>query len=186
MKKLYILLMHTHTRVSEFVRLMTRYSYSHVALSFEESCEVIYSFGRRDVHSVLNGGLSVEHRDGAFFRTFPHAECIIYEIEVTEEQYARARQLVEWMEQFQEIYRYDFLGIAFRFLGFPVTFQNRYVCSYFVAYVLDHAGIYRFPKRVCLIQPRDFYALEGFREIYRGPYLAWYSFVRQRAESLPQ
>lgn len=173
MKQLYILLMHTHTRMSEFVRFMTHYGYSHVALAFDERCETLYSFGRREVYSVLNGGLSVERRDGAFFRVFPYAECIIYKLDVTEAQYAAARRLVDQMVQSQDLYRYDFIGTAFRFFGFPVTFRNRYVCSYFVAYVLEYAGIYRFPKPACLVNPKDFYALDGAEELYRGLYLAW-------------
>lgn len=179
MKQVYILLMHTHTRVSEVIRFVTRYGYSHVALSFDESCDVLYSFGRREVHSILNGGLSIERREGEFFRVFPNAACIIYRVDVTEEQYDAARRLVGWMEQFQEIYRYDFLGIALRFLGFPVTFTNRYVCSYFVAYVLEYAGIFRFAKPACLVQPKDFYALDGFKEIYRGKYSVWPSARRE-------
>lgn len=173
MKQIYVLLMHTHTRVSEFVRLMTQYRYSHVALAFDESCSVLYSFGRRDVHSILNGGLSVERRDGEFFRLFPQSECIIYKADVTDEQYAAARELVDWMVRFQDAYRYDFIGTAFRFFGFPVTFRGRYVCSYFVAYVLEYAGICQFPKQVCLVTPKDFYALDGFTELYRGLYLDW-------------
>ena len=38
MKKIYILLMHTNTKPSKFVKLMTKYEYSHVAISLEKEC----------------------------------------------------------------------------------------------------------------------------------------------------
>lgn len=180
MKQLYILLMHTYTRVSEFVRFMTQYEYSHVAIAFDERCDVLYSFGRKEVKSFLNGGLSIEPRDGEFFRVFPRAECIIYKIDVTDEQYAAAAALVYGMARQRDRYKYDFIGTAFHFFGLPVTFRDRYACSYFVAYVLESAGAYRFSKQVCLVQPQDFYALDGFKEIYRGRYLAWQSAARRK------
>lgn len=173
MKQIYILLMHTHTRVSEFVRFMTRYPYSHVAISFDDGCDTLYSFGRRRVSSFLDGGFCVEQRDGEFFRVFPRADCIVYRAVVTDAQYAAARELVSGMERVQERYKYDFIGTGLRFLGFPVRFRDRYVCSYFVAYILEAAGIHHFARRVWLVNPRDFYALDGFEEIYRGKYLAW-------------
>ena len=173
MKQIYIVLMHTHTCVSEFVRLVTRYRYSHVAIAFDEGCTVLYSFGRRRARSFLDGGMSIERYDGEFFRLFPRTECIIYRVPVTDQQYALAASLVRGMVARREQYRYDFTGALLRYLGFPVTFHNRFVCSYFVAHILQSAGILQFRKRVCLVTPRVFYALDGFEEIYRGRYLAW-------------
>ena len=34
-------------------------------------------------------------------------------------------------------YKYDFLGIILRYIGVPITFKNKYVCSYFVAELLS-------------------------------------------------
>lgn len=37
MKKIYILLMHTNTMPARLIRAITRYEYSHVAISLDES-----------------------------------------------------------------------------------------------------------------------------------------------------
>ena len=71
-KKIYLLLMHTKTIPSKIVKLFTRYAYSHVAIALDKDCETVYSFGRRKLNSILNGGFSVEKREGAFFEKFNH------------------------------------------------------------------------------------------------------------------
>ena len=91
MKKIYVLLMHTNTKPSKFVKIMTRYEYSHVALSLEKECNTIYSFGRRKLHSILGGGFSVENKDGEFFKLFNKTRCKIYELEVENEQYLKIK-----------------------------------------------------------------------------------------------
>ena len=89
MKKIYILLMHTKTIPSKIVRFFTRYKYSHVAMSLDKSCEVTYSFGRRKLNSILNGGFNILNKEGEFFKKFNRTECKIYEVDVTEEHYRK-------------------------------------------------------------------------------------------------
>ena len=40
----------------------------------------------------------------------------------------------------------------------------------FVAYVLEKSNIYKFTKNVCLINPKDFESLKGFKEVYSGKF----------------
>lgn len=171
MRKIYILLMHTHTIPARLIKIVTEYGYSHVGLSLEKNCKTIYSFGRRNPYSILNGGFSIEYKEGAFFKKFHKTTCKIYEVEVTDKQYDEVKSIIEYMKEHIEEYKYDIWGIVPRFFGIPLTLRNRYVCSYFVARVLEKTGIHQFKKKVCLIRPRDFDGLDGFKEIYRGNYL---------------
>ena len=77
------------------------------------------------------------------------------------------------MQKNIEEYKYDFIGIVPRFFGIPFTIKNRYVCSYFIASLLEENGIYKFEKPACLTKPKDFENLKGFKEIYRGKFLDW-------------
>ena len=79
--------MHTHTMPSRLVKIFTNYEYSHVGISLDKECNNIYSFGRKKLNSILNGGFVVEKKDGLFFRKFNKTECKIYELEVTNSQY---------------------------------------------------------------------------------------------------
>lgn len=170
MKKIYVILMHTHTIPSRIIKAVTKYEYSHVGISLEENCNTIYSFGRVNAHSILHAGFCIERRDGEFFKTFHRTECKIFEVSITEEQYEKVEKMLDYMVMNKKQYKYDYFGIIPRFLGIPVTLKNRYVCSYFVALILAKAKIHRFNKKTCMVKPQDFSNIRKFHEIYKGSY----------------
>ena len=170
MSKIYLILMHTKTIPSKLVKFFTRYEYSHVGISLKKDCDTIYSFGRKKVNSILDGGFVAEHKEGEFFNKFNNAVCKVYEINVSEEQYEKVKKIINDMELNEGKYKYDFKGIIPRFFGIPITIKDRYVCSYFVADVLEKAQIHKFNKNVCFIKPKDFEKLNKCNEIYKGKY----------------
>ena len=170
MKKIYVIQMNTKTIPSKFVRLFTMYKYSHVAISFTRDCDVTYSFGRRSLYSILNGGFVIENKNGKFFNKFNNTNCRVYEVEVTEEQYNSLYETIENMRNNQDDYKYDYVGIILRYLKLPITFKNKYVCSYFVAELLEKYDVCEFDKDPCFVKPKDFENIIGFNEIYTGKY----------------
>ncbi len=170
MQSIYLILMHSNTLPSKIIKAFTGYPYSHVALSLERNCDVIYSFGRRKVHSILNGGFTAEHKHGAFFTCFNKTVCRIFEIEVTDEQYEQLKGRLDEMLECQHDYRYDMIGILPRLFGIPYTRKDRYVCSYFVADMLERVAVHKFDKSTCFIKPKDFEQLKDLNEVYNGFY----------------
>ena len=69
------------------------------------------------------------------------------------------------------LYKYDFIGIVLRFFKIPVRFKNRYVCSFFVADVLEKAHICKFNKKSRFVEPKDFEKIDGVKQVYEGKYL---------------
>ena len=173
MKKIYIILMHTNTLPAKLIRIFTRYKYSHVGISLDRSCDTIYSFGRKTLHNFMNSGFCIEYKNGEFFKLFNKTTCKIFEIEVTNDQYQKTMDILSDMTSHSDLYKYDFWGLIPRYFGIPFTCKNRYVCSYFVAYVLEQAGICHFDKETCLMFPKDFANLKELREIYKGQYLEY-------------
>lgn len=173
MKKIYIILMDTKTIPSRIVSLFTMYRYSHVAISFDKKCDVIYSFGRRYLYWIFNGGFVVENKDGNFFGKFKDTNCKIYEINVSKKQYDVLVKIINDMDKNRDIYKYDYFGIILRYLGLNITFKNKYVCSYFVAKLLMDSGIYNFDKDVSFVRPSDFDNMDGLNLIYSGKYLLY-------------
>lgn len=170
MKKVYVIQMHTKTIPSRIVRLFTRYKYSHVAISLNKNCDYIYSFGRKNLYSILNGGFVMENKYGKFFKRFRDTKCRIYEISVSDEQYHNLVRIIKYMKKNSDSYGYDYLGIVLRYLRIPITFKNKYVCSYFVAQLLEDANVCRFNKKTFFVNPRDFENINGFNLIYTGKY----------------
>lgn len=173
MKKIYILLMHTNTIPAKIIKFVTRYEYSHVGISLEKNCNTIYSFGRRKFNSILNAGFCIEYKEGKFFEKFNKTMCRIYEVEITDKQYEDIEKLINKMKINMNKYKYDYIGIVARFLGIPIILKNKYVCSYFVATILQKANICKFDKKPCFIRPKDFENIKGFNEIYTGSYMSY-------------
>ena len=170
MKKIYVLLMHTNTIPSKLIKIFTRSEYSHIGISLDRSCNNIYSFGRKTLRAIWNAGFTVDKKEGEFFKVFNKTKCKIYEVEVTEKQYREVEKILNDMSSNSKIYKYDFFCLIPRFFGIPITLKNRYVCSYFVAQVLERTGIHNFDKNTCLVIPKDFEHIEEFQEIYQGNY----------------
>ena len=170
MRKIYLLLMHTHTIPANFVKFFTRYEYSHSALALTQDCARTFSFGRIGVGSPLHGGFTVQEKNGEFFNKFNKTNCIIYERKVTDRQYANLESMLNIMETNSHRYKYDFVGMIPRYFNIPVKLKNRFVCSYFTAYALKKCGICNFSKDVCLIRPKDLENTDGFIPIYKGKF----------------
>lgn len=171
MKNIYILLMRTGTIPSKFVSLFTMYKYSHVALSLDEDCDELYSFGRKKVNSFLSGGFVITHKDGEFFQKFNKTKCIIYKLPIESQKYYNLKKDLNNKKKNNNKYKYDFLGIILRYFYIPITFKDKYVCSYFVADILEKNDIYHFDKKTCFINPRDFNNIKNLEKKYQGYYL---------------
>ena len=74
---IYIIQMHTKTVPARFVKLMTRYRYSHVGICLEKDCDTLYSFGRRSLRNILNGGFVAEVLSRAEILKFDKKICMI-------------------------------------------------------------------------------------------------------------
>ncbi len=174
MKKIYVLLMHTNTIPSKIIKRATGYDYSHVGISLQKECDTIYSFGRKKYNSIINCGFTIEKKDGAFFKKFNKTVCKIYEVNVSNHQFRQVQRILKTMVKNQSLYKYDFLGLILKYWDIPRNVKNKYVCSYFVAHVLEEAKIYKFSKPTSLVRPKDFDNLANFYEIYQGEYLRYF------------
>ena len=169
--KIYILQMYSTTIPSRLIRLFTHYKYTHIAISFDKNCNTLYSFGRKKFDSILNAGFSIENKKGKFYRKFKDTLCRIYELTVNKEQYIKLKKDILSIKKESSKYKYDYTGIVARFFRITIYFRNKYVCSYFIAELLQRAGIYKFEKESYFIEPKDFEKLDNLKEIYCGKYI---------------
>ncbi len=172
MKKryIYIIQMHTGTLPARFIKVMTRYKYSHVGISLCEECDYIYTFGRKRLHNFLHAGFVVQTPSDKFFEVFKNTKCRIYRMGISEAQYNKLKKNLENVRSHSEEYKYDFFGEFLRYFKIPVCFEKRYVCTQFVAEMLENADIYKFNRKPCFAVPKDFENLADATEIYRGKY----------------
>lgn len=124
----------------------------------------------KKLYSIFNGGFVIENKYGSFFKRFNDTKCRIYELEVSDEQYNDLFEIINYMKNNRDIYKYDYIGIILRYLRIPISFKNKYVCSYFVAELLEKANIYNFNKKTIFVSPRDFERINGLNLVYTGKY----------------
>ena len=163
--------MNTGTYLSKVIIRITNYKYSHVVLSLDNKYTKLYSFGRKTVHNFLNAGLVTYGLGSPFFKTYKNTECIIYQLAVSNEEYARLNRILNKFEKNANNYKYDIKGLLFRYINISKkTRDDYYVCSMFVAYVLTKAKIYKFRKPLEFVKPLDFTKIPGIKKIYEGKF----------------
>jgi len=168
MKDIYILQMHTGTIPGNIIKFLTRYKYSHILLSLDNSLSRMYSFGRKNIHNPLNAGFVIEDIDGKFFHKFNKTHCRIYKVTINDEQYHKLETILNEFENNKDEYRYDIVGLILKYFFIPIKREKHYVCSQFVAEVLTKAKIVEFGKSTSLVRPKDFEKLSCGDEIYSG------------------
>ena len=153
--------------VSQVIRCLTVFPYTHASIGLEEEGGRFYSF-------LFQGFVTEEAaRPG---RRGP--ACALYEVPVTEEAYGAAKATLADMTCHREEYHYDPLGLVLSFLHIPHRFRKRFFCSQFVAYVLGKSRAVPLGKSDSLYFPRDLSWLPGARLVYQGrlgdvPQSAW-------------
>ena len=164
---IYIMLSMTGTKFSRFLQLCTGKEYTHVSIAMDRQLGELYSFGRRSMNLPFIAGLVRENPKGGVFAKY-HPRCLIYEVPVSEEEYHAIRGLLRSFFRDYERYHYNFVGLPFIALGIPTECRYHFVCSQFVAYLLDKSGAVQWDKDFSLVQPADFIQLENKRQIYQG------------------
>lgn len=171
MKKIYIILSHSGSIPSRFVKTFTHFKYSHVSISLKSNINIMYSFGRKKLNNPLNGGFIIENKKGPFYKKFKNTQCLILEIEVTNVEY---KKLINELKKYKDkidIYKYDIFGVVLSIFNIKLDRKKHSMCSQFVGDLLSCCGIYNFNKKI--IRPIDFMDLPNKKIIYEGKLLKY-------------
>lgn len=153
---IYIILAHTGTLWSRIIKRVNKYEYSHVMLSLDDKLDKMYSFGRKKYNNPIDAGFVVEDKNGEFFTKFDGTRCRVYKVIVSEEQYEKLGAILEKFEYHRENFKYDIIGVILRQFNLKINRENHYVCTQFIATVLDKSGIYKPDKPFEDMRPQDF------------------------------
>lgn len=167
-KYIYVVLSQTGTRISKAIKFFTRKPYNHVSVSSDNELMEMFSFCRLHLHRPLPAGFSPEYLEKGVFNLFSIVPCEIYKFEVTEHQYDKYLKTIRHFKNNTDVYSYNILGLLTIPFGIPIRRKHRFVCSQFVAYVLNRCKIAEFSKDISLITPEDFRYLQGGELIYSG------------------
>lgn len=179
MKKLYIVLAHTGTILSRIIKIVTGAEYTHASIALDEELEKMYSFGRKYTYVAFIGGFVKEGNSFGTFKRFYNTEISVFELEVTDEQYNKACERIEYVKEHKDEYRFNILGMALAGINKKVSREKTFYCAEFVREILDYADVEtnELPK---VIKPEHFKNLKGAKLIYKGLFKTYKNRIKTR------
>ncbi len=144
MRSIYLVMSQTGTILSKAIKCVTGDEYNHISISFDESLNCMYSFGRKYADVPCIGALVEEHIGKGTYKKFSETICRVIEIQVDDSVYDAASYYVQDMINRQKNgcieYRYNILGLIYGLYGKKRQSEIHYYCSEFVREVLSVAG----------------------------------------------
>lgn len=167
MQKIYIVLTHTGTLLSNLIKLYTKNDYSHVSLAFDEDLNEMYSFGRIYTYNAFIGGFVREYLDSGTFKRFKNTTTSVYELEVSDIQYKEIKNKAVMMYEKRREYKFNFIGVFFVMFHKKIKRKNALYCAEFVKYALA-SGDVDMKYLPDVIKPEDFKKVKDVKLIYKG------------------
>lgn len=169
MKEIYIVTTYTGTVLSTVIKRLSNVPYAHVSLSLNLALSPMYGMGRKYARTPIIAGLVQENISQGLYALKPNTRCRVYSLVVTEQQYNRLKSNLERSWENRDIYKYDVRGlIRLKINRAKPISKNKYVCSNFVADILEESGIKIFDKPSYTIQPKDYLENKHLKLIYEG------------------
>ena len=168
MKQVYIVTTYTGTALSYLIRNISKVKYAHVSISLNEDLRPMYSFGRLNPKTPIFAGLVQENINEGLYAIRINTICRVYSLDVDERSYELMRDKLDYMWQKKKDYSYDVEALVRMPFGLAKLNEKKYVCSSFVAYILESGEVGVFDKPYYEIRPSDFLENSRFNMIYEG------------------
>ncbi len=170
MKKVYIILTKSNSIVSKAIDKLgdEPVEYTHSSISFSNTLQPMYSFGRYYARFMLPAGLKKEPLDEGFYKLNEEIPVGVYSLEVSDEAIDRMQKKIDTMFSDDKEYKYSALGLVYARVGIDKKRDHRYFCSQFVAEILNESGEIHLDKKETLCHPMDFLNINGIKHEFTG------------------
>lgn len=164
--KIYIILSYSGTFLSRIIKAYTRGEFSHVSIALDRNLERMYSFGRKNPYNPLYAGFVREGIDFGTFKRFKNTLVEIYSLELTNEEYDIIENIIKKMEESQNIYTFNIVGLFANAFNIKYKVKGSFYCAEFLKFLLDEAHLsFGLPE---LVKPMDFRKPDLMNLEYRG------------------
>lgn len=168
MKKVYIVTTYTGTTLSYLIKNISKTPYAHVSIALNEELMPMYSFGRLNPKTPIFAGFVEERINEGLYAIRRNTRCRVYSLYVTNEQYNDLNRNILEVSKNRNKYDYDVLALIYLSRNKAREAKYKYVCSHFVASMLEKSDIQLFDKEACAIKPNDFFDHEQLELEYEG------------------
>ena len=174
MKKIYIVTTFTGTLLSTLIKNISKTPYSHVSIALNESLKPMYSFGRLNPKIAIIGGFVEENINEGLYGMKLNTVCRVYSLMVTYKQYEKLKENINNVSINRKQYGYDVKALVYLTVNKPRKKDYKYVCSHFVADMLQRSDINILDKESYQVRPDDFYDLDCLELEYEGLLCSYY------------
>ena len=159
-RKIFVLLTQFPGRGAMALRYWSGCPYTHVSIGLDEDMNTFYSF-------VFKGFIieDIDRYNRPGRKPFP---CALYSMEVSEETYREVREYIGTFVRKRAKLHYSRLGLALSLAGIPWKIKDGYICSYFVAEILQKCTNAQLKKHSTLCMPKDFSRSRDLQMVFRG------------------
>ena len=168
MKQIYIVTTYTGTFLSYLIRNISKTPYAHVSIALNQDLAPMYSFGRLNPKTPLFAGFVEENINQGLYAIRKNTMCRVYSLDVTDSQYNKLYDNIMEVSRNRKKYDYDVRALVYLSINKPREREYKYVCSHFVADMLQKSGINIYDKNSYEIRPNDFYDLDSLNLEYEG------------------
>lgn len=168
MKTIYILLTRSGTFLSNLVYLINGDMYTHASICFDEDLSSVYSSARKNGETMFPAGPCQESFHRGFYKKNSEIPCALYELQVTEETYEKARQEVYHIIKDADHYHFNIIGLLLCKLNIPFQRRYNFFCSQFVGEILHRSSAVELPKKTSVMRPMDYTTLPQVNCCYKG------------------
>ncbi|QED48202.1 hypothetical protein [Cytobacillus dafuensis] len=179
-RRVYLLLTDTGTLFTRMIKLYTKECLNHASISFDSELTEVYSFGRKRPRNPFIGGFVKEDIRSELFR---NASCALYVFTVKDNQYHRMVELIKEIDDNQQKYRYNLIGLFAIALNKQIHRKYAFFCSHFVAMILKEGRLLETNKHLCMITPQDLKEASSHRLIYQGDLHNYLSYREKYLEA---
>lgn len=157
----FVFLSYTHSRMSTFIKAVTRDPYAHSSISFDTSLNNMISFN--------TDGMVVEniHKD-IYVKNRDIIRYSLYMYVATEEEYLSIRQFVNDLLDKQDDMRYNLLGLTNFIFGRGSQKEDAFFCSEFVSAAIAASNSKVFDRPPYMVKPYYFAKNKHFIFIKTG------------------
>lgn len=168
MKKIYIILTHTGTLLSQIIKYYTKDEFSHISIALDADLKYMYSFGRLNPYNPFWGSFVHEYINKGTFKRFKNTQAEVYSMFITDEQYEKAKKTISYFENNKQKYKFNILGLACVSINKKIIKKNTFYCAEFVKHILKNSGVTEVNQLPDIIRPETFKELQGLRLEYKG------------------
>lgn len=175
-KFIYVALTQTNTLLACAIRMFTKHRYSHVSLSFDKDCFLMYSFGRKYYHNPVLGIFKRESITDRIFSGKQKNRIALYRLGVTEEEFEQIQQNVIHIDKINN--GFNIIGLIAAAFDFKIN-RNKYYCAEFVhdAIAENTALLNHGSNLPVAVRPEDIVLMNNrFELVYEGRVI---DFIKQ-------